>query len=210
MVIAGAKGFATELMDVFVQLNEYKDIIFFDDISDDLPDRIYNTFPIIRSLEELKLFFQKDNRYAIGVGNPKNRKIIYEKLQSIDGDSITIISPHAIIGKFDVHIGKGSCVMTNAIIESTVSIGENCLINLNSAVTHGSILGNFTEISIGVMIAGNTKIGNNVLVGANSTILPNICIGNNSIIAAGSVVTKDVPDNCMVAGIPAVVKKRLV
>lgn len=40
-------------------------------------------------------------------------------------------------------------------------------------------------------------------------ILGDITIGNNVVVAAGSVVVKDVPDNCMVAGNPAVVKKRL-
>ena len=50
-------------------------------------------------------------------------------------------------------------------------------------------------------------IGDNVWVGARSVILPGVKIGNNVVIAAGSVVTKDVPENVMVAGVPAVVKK---
>lgn len=52
-------------------------------------------------------------------------------------------------------------------------------------------------------------IGDNVMLGANVLILGNITIGNNVVVAAGSVVIKDVPDNCMVAGNPAVIKKRL-
>ncbi len=47
------------------------------------------------------------------------------------------------------------------------------------------------------------KIGNNVFIGCNVTILPNVKIGNNVIIAAGSIVTKDVPDNSVVGGNPA-------
>lgn len=50
---------------------------------------------------------------------------------------------------------------------------------------------------------GCIEVMNNVFIGANSTILPNIRIGSNVIIAAGSVVTKDVPDNSVVAGVPA-------
>lgn len=46
-------------------------------------------------------------------------------------------------------------------------------------------------------------IGNDVWIGGNCTILPGVTIGNNVIIAAGAVVTKGVPDNCVVAGIPA-------
>ena len=50
-------------------------------------------------------------------------------------------------------------------------------------------------------------IGKNVWIGSNATILPGITIGNNSVVAAGAVVTKDVPKNTVVAGVPAKVIK---
>ncbi|MFV5772614.1 DapH/DapD/GlmU-related protein, partial [Pediococcus acidilactici] len=40
-------------------------------------------------------------------------------------------------------------------------------------------------------------------IGGNVTILPGVTIGNNVVVAAGAVVTKDIPDNCVVAGVPA-------
>lgn len=46
-------------------------------------------------------------------------------------------------------------------------------------------------------------IGKSVWIGAHATILPNVTIGDNAIVGAGSVVTKDVPDNAIVAGNPA-------
>lgn len=52
-------------------------------------------------------------------------------------------------------------------------------------------------------------IGNNVVLGANVVIIGNVSIGDNVIIGAGSVVVKDVPDNCIVAGNPARVIKEL-
>jgi len=51
--------------------------------------------------------------------------------------------------------------------------------------------------------AAPIEIGNNVFIGCNVTILPDVKIGNNVIIAAGSIVTKDVPDNIIVGGNPA-------
>ena len=47
----------------------------------------------------------------------------------------------------------------------------------------------------------------NVWIGANVTVLPGVTIGENSVIAAGAVVTKDIPKNCLAAGVPAIVKK---
>lgn len=51
--------------------------------------------------------------------------------------------------------------------------------------------------------AGCIEVLDNVFIGANSMILPNIKIGPNAIVAAGSIVTKDVPENSVVAGVPA-------
>ena len=51
-----------------------------------------------------------------------------------------------------------------------------------------------------------TQIEDNVSLGANSTILPGITIGKCSLIGAGSVVTKDIPSNCIVFGNPATIK----
>jgi len=50
---------------------------------------------------------------------------------------------------------------------------------------------------------GRIVIGNRVFIGANTTILMNVRIGNDVIIGAGSLVNKDIPDGCVVAGVPA-------
>ena len=58
-------------------------------------------------------------------------------------------------------------------------------------------------------IAKPVTIGNDVWIGANCTILPGVTIGNNVVVAAGAVVTKDVPDNCVVGGVPAKIIKEM-
>lgn len=58
-------------------------------------------------------------------------------------------------------------------------------------------------------IAKPVKIGNDVWIGGNVTILPGVTIGNNVVVAAGAVVTKDVPDNCLVGGVPAKIIREL-
>ena len=52
--------------------------------------------------------------------------------------------------------------------------------------------------------SGSIIIGNDVWIGANAVILPNVKIGNHVIIAAGSVITKDVPDYAIIGGVPGV------
>ena len=53
-------------------------------------------------------------------------------------------------------------------------------------------------------IAKPVTIGNDVWIGGNVTILPGITIGDNVVVAAGAVVTKDVPPNTLVGGVPAI------
>jgi len=81
------------------------------------------------------------------------------------------------------------------------AVGENCFIRQN--VTVGANNDNGKDLS------QNPIIGNNVTFGANSVAIGPIVIGNNVYIGAGAVVTKDIPDNCIVAGVPAKIIKRI-
>lgn len=53
------------------------------------------------------------------------------------------------------------------------------------------------------------KVGNNVWFGGNVTVLPNVTIGDNCVIGAGSVVTKDIPNNSLAVGNPAKVIRNI-
>ena len=90
-----------------------------------------------------------------------------------------------------------------------VYIGNNVMIEPNSLITTvGHPLS--PKGRRGYMDkAAPVRIGNDVWIGGNVTILPGITIGNNVVIAAGAVVSKDVPDNCMVGGVPARLMKQI-
>ena len=83
-----------------------------------------------------------------------------------------------------------------------VTIGNNVYIGLGvQFLTHdmGTLL--FPEKKF--VICGNINVGNNVVIGMDALIMPGVNIGNNVIIGARAVVTKDVPDNSVVVGVPA-------
>lgn len=105
----------------------------------------------------------------------------------------------------NIHVGDNFLANYNVTILdiAPVHIGDNVMIGPNTLIsTVGHPLspkGRREHLGI----AKPVSIGSDVWIGGNVTIIPGVAIGNNVVVAAGAVVTKDVPDNCVVGGVPA-------
>jgi len=210
MLLAGAKGFAKEVLEVILQLKQLENLVFYDDVNKDAPEKLFGQFPVFSSIEEASNYFKTvDNRFTIGIGNPILRRKLYDKFRAIGGDFVSTISPLSIIGSFDVQIGCGSNILSGAIFSNSTKLGKGCIVYYNSIITHDCLIGDFVEISPGAILLGRCEIGSYSHIGASATILPGVKIGENVIVGAGAVVTKDVPENCLVVGVPALIKKQL-
>ena len=109
----------------------------------------------------------------------------------------------------NIHVGKN--VFINACChfqdQGGITLGDDCLIGHNVVF---ATLNHFIEpTERASMHPAPIVLGKKVWVGSNSTILQGVTIGDNSIIAAGSVVTKDVPANTIVGGVPARILRNL-
>lgn len=79
-----------------------------------------------------------------------------------------------------------------------ISIGNNVTITNSVVLAHDAS----TKKELGYSKVGCVKIGDNVFIGYGSIVLPNTTIGNKVIVGAGTVVSKDVPDNVVIVGNP--------
>jgi len=105
----------------------------------------------------------------------------------------------------DVVIGDHTRIGLHNTVIGPVKIGHH--VNLAQGVTVTALNHNFKDANKrideqGISTAPVT-IGDDIWIGANAVILPGVTIGNHSVVAAGAVVTKDVPPRSLVAGVPA-------
>ena len=118
-----------------------------------------------------------------------------------------IIKQRCYIGKGDeIRVGNNSQLGQGARINSYVTIGDNVLMGPDVVIMSSSHA--FERIDIPINKQGACPIrpitiGNDVWIGTRVIILPGVAIGDQAVIAAGSVVTKDVPARAIVGGVPA-------
>ncbi len=104
---------------------------------------------------------------------------------------------------FNVFINEGCCFQD----QGGIDIGDNCLIG--QQVVIATLNHDLAPERRGDMLPKPVKIGKNVWIGAHVTILPGVTVGDNAVIAAGAVVTKNVPANAVAAGVPAKIIKTI-
>lgn len=131
-------------------------------------------------------------------------RALFSELTGRDVDETFVLFPpfytdcgkNIKVGK-NVFINSGCCFQDQGgvIISDDVLIGQQVVL---ATLNHDIVPSKRKD-----MFPRPVKIGKNVWIGAHATILSGVEIGENSIVAAGAVVTKSVPDNVVVAGVPA-------
>lgn len=129
------------------------------------------------------------------------------------------LGSHSVVESFscinnavgDVLIGKHTRIGLHNTIIGPVTIGDH--VNLAQGITVTALNHNFADTTKRIDEQGITTrpvvIGDDVWIGANAVILPGVTIGRHAVVAAGAVVTQDVPENTLVGGVPAKIIKSL-
>jgi 2,3,4,5-tetrahydropyridine-2,6-dicarboxylate N-acetyltransferase len=126
------------------------------------------------------------------------------------------IEPGAII-RDKVTIGDKAVIMMGAVINIGAEIGEASMIDMNVVLGGRAKVGKNCHIGAGAVLAGVIEppsadpvvIEDNVVIGANAVVLEGVRIGKGSVVAAGAVVTENIPENVVVAGMPARIIKNV-
>lgn len=124
------------------------------------------------------------------------------------------IEPGAII-RDQVEIGDNAVIMMGAIINIGAEIGSGTMIDMGAVLGGRAIVGKNCHIGAGTVLAGVIEppsaqpviVEDDVVIGANAVVIEGCKIGKGAVVAAGAVVINDVPENAVVAGVPAKIVK---
>jgi len=125
----------------------------------------------------------------------KEREQIIKKLFQSTGESCWIESPFFCDHGYNISVGENFFAATNCVMLDCgkISIGDNVLIGPNVGIYTVNHAFDSKERAQGYERSSPVIIGDDVWIGGNASILGGVTVGNNSIIAAGSVVTRNIP-----------------
>lgn len=152
--------------------------------------------------------FLSQHRFIVGIGNCQYRWQLTERL--INCGASLIISRHPSAVDAAETVGVGTVIFPNATIGVGARIGRGCIVNNNATIGHECVLEDGSSVCDGSNLGGGVVIGQETFLGLGVRVLPKVKIGSNCLIGAGAVVTKDVPDNVAVVGVPGKIVKEFV
>jgi acetyltransferase-like isoleucine patch superfamily enzyme len=140
------------------------------------------------------------------------------------GEGVVIHHPD-LVNLYGCHVGAGSRIGTFVEIQKNAVIGGSCKISSHSFICEGVTIEDGVFVGHGVMFTNDrypravtpegalqtdddwsvlpSIVRRRASIGSSATILPGITIGEGALVGAGAVVTRDVPDHAIVAGVPA-------
>ncbi len=208
--VYGASGFGKEVLPL---VREYvlnsggtkEDIFFIDDALEH--DEYMNNHKVL-SFDEF-LAIESDEYYvSIAIANSKIREKLTDKCHK-NGIRLLDVRASNVVELDEITIDEGATLCSFVTLTSNIKIGKSFQANIYSYVAHDCIIGDYVTFAPGVKCNGNVVIEDHAYIGTGAIIhqgKPNkpLKIGKGAIVAAGAVVTKNVPAGVTFFGNPAI------
>jgi sugar O-acyltransferase (sialic acid O-acetyltransferase NeuD family) len=207
LAIFGASGFAREVA-VWVERatwrgSAFRLVGFIDDVN---PGGELRQRPVM-TLAEMTSTHRP--AFIVAVGDPALRERLAQEAESA---GLPVAPPlvHPSVEYDDGHVslGDGAVVCGGCTLTTDITVGRHAQINLHCTVGHDVRLADYATLAPGVHVSGKVNVGRGAYLGTGAATVDGdydrpLVIGDRAVVGAGAVVTRDVPDDTTVVGVPA-------
>lgn len=144
----------------------------------------------------------REVRFVVGVGAPRLRQQIAERLHQSGFRAATLLHPSARIGP-RIHLSQGVIIAAGSTLTVDMTLGAHVLVNLHCTLGHDVHIGPYSSLAPGVHLSGAARLGRAVEVGTGAVVLPGRSLGEEARLGAGAVLTHHLPAGQTWAGVPA-------
>lgn len=143
----------------------------------------------------------KEVAVAIGIGFPKAKRKVFEKIKDNGNDFPSFIASRAWVSN-NVSVGKGVILYPGVSINYQTVVDDFVIMNMNCAVGHDCRIGKFSALAPGVNLGGFTVLEEAVDMGIGAATKQNIVVGSGAVIGGQAMLIKNVEPGTKVAGVP--------
>jgi len=216
IIIIGGRGtaivIAEQIYDAQTRFNQKIEVIglALDDLSGGIE---INGYPILCPINKLYEKYKKytDVKFIYSLYRPdvmrERTKLLFDLKIPIEKFT-NFIHPTVMVAR-SVKVGLGNVFLTNVVINCNAIIGNFNTVNSGTLLGHDIEIGNNNYFAGQVCIGSGLKIGDKNFIGLNTSIRNGIRIGDNNIVGMSSNIIKDIDNNNILYGNPAVIKPKL-
>lgn len=206
IVLFGGGLHANVCIDIFLKEGKYN-IVGIIDSKAEVGSTMFG-YPVIGRQENIVELKKKHNIDAgfVTIGDNYARKYVRDAIVNLipDFTFVNAIHPSVSIGR-NVKLGVGIVMMPGVIVNTEAVIEDFCILNTGAQLEHNCFMGEYSHLSAGSITGGKVRIGRFSAITLGVIIVDRVSIGENTVVGSGAVVLKDLPDNVLAYGNPAVV-----
>lgn len=195
-------GHAKVVLDILLSLDGWDCVGLLDDFPQNRL-RAIREVPVVGTGTDLaRLRAEGATAVVFGFGEGRPRRELLEHVVQADLKLPPLVHPSAVLSP-SASLGIGSQVLASAIVAADVILGEAVLVNTGAIVEHDCVVGAGSTVGPRAVLCGRVRIDQDATIGAGAILLPDVVVGTGAVIGAGAVVTRPVPADTTVVGVPA-------